>query len=490
MRTAKVLLLAALLLLAAVPALAQDTRPTLTPIPTVFEPTLIPTATPSPFLEMTPTFTPVGFNDISPASDRQPSGEIEVGDTVEGELTFEVPALTYTLPIVEQMSVRISLASPEFDTYLTVENADGTEVARDDDSGESTNSLVTLPSLPAGEYTIVVESYGHRQGSATQEGAFTLSVNEVQTHFIEYTQNVEDTLTGSDLNRAYVFTGQAGDSVVINLRSDAFDSYLRLQDDSGFDLITNDDSGGSLNSQIGPYELPYSGRYTIIASSLSGNSTGSYTLSLNRADVSDIDYDESVDVTFNEGETVKFLRFPAEAGDLVTITVDSDETLDTAVALNDPSGYSIYSDTDGGGGYDPELLERYLSSEGDYMIMLTTDDTSGGTVEVTLSRAIPPSLDDGAQVIAFSDTVQDRVLVFDADAGVTYRITLDTLNQGSFSPSMTVQQSEQFYSSFSFSGGVGGSFDVVFPQDGEVTVQVSDYSYNNARYEVSLSVVE
>lgn len=79
-----------------------------------------------------------------------------------------------------------------------------------------------------------------------------------------------------ELVQAFAFEGPQGAPVTIDLMSEAFDAYLYLLDPDGKQIESDDDSGGACHARISTF-LPAAGRYTIVASSLSG-STGGFTL--------------------------------------------------------------------------------------------------------------------------------------------------------------------------------------------------------------------
>jgi hypothetical protein len=79
----------------------------------------------------------------------------------------------------------------------------------------------------------------------------------------------------------WAFEGRRGETVVITLRSDAFDTFLHLGSlrYGGFqDVTSDDDGGGGTNSRI-EVRLPEDGLYVIRANSAS-RATGAYTLTL------------------------------------------------------------------------------------------------------------------------------------------------------------------------------------------------------------------
>ena len=88
----------------------------------------------------------------------------------------------------------------------------------------------------------------------------------------------------------YSFDGTVGQGVSIELKSSAFDAYVKLHDVNEFaslPLVANDNGGGGTNARIpagsGTYTLPKTGTYYIWASSVAPNAFGAYTLTLNGA---------------------------------------------------------------------------------------------------------------------------------------------------------------------------------------------------------------
>jgi hypothetical protein len=76
------------------------------------------------------------------------------------------------------------------------------------------------------------------------------------------------------------FSGAAGQTVTIDMSSDAFDAYLYLLDPTPAVVASNDDAqGGSGNSRI-VFTLTRSGTWTIGATSLGANQFGSYVLAI------------------------------------------------------------------------------------------------------------------------------------------------------------------------------------------------------------------
>ncbi|PZV11655.1 MAG: peptidase S1 [Pseudanabaena sp.] len=88
----------------------------------------------------------------------------------------------------------------------------------------------------------------------------------------------DNTLPDGSYYKAYQFQGQAGQSVVIEMRGNEIDPYLVLFDAMGRKIAEDDDGGGGKNARI-KVTLPSSGRYTIYANSYEVGQAGSFTIS-------------------------------------------------------------------------------------------------------------------------------------------------------------------------------------------------------------------
>lgn len=83
--------------------------------------------------------------------------------------------------------------------------------------------------------------------------------------------------SGYDL---WQFSGSAGDTITIDMRSSAFDAYLVLLDPSDVPVAANDDAAaGSTDARI-TFTLTSSGTWTVVANSLAAAGSGDYALSI------------------------------------------------------------------------------------------------------------------------------------------------------------------------------------------------------------------
>lgn len=437
-----------------------------------------------------PTAEPTAQPTIEP-TDVPPGGEIAVGQSVSGSLDSGTDSASYTFEGESGQTISISASSDEFDTYLRIQDEDGNDLATDDDGGGDLDSRITLFTIPYdGLYTITVENY---DGNA---GDYTLSISAATVSSIEFGETVEGELTSDEVATAYEFEGEEGDVIALQLSSPDFDTYLSLSEatDTSYALVENDDSGGGdvYNSSIGPFTLPVSGSYIITVRSYDGSATGHYTLNLVRAQLQPVEYDSPVTANFGDGVSTVFYSFEGKNGDVINIEVDSDNGVDTSLVLNGPDNYEITSDDDGGRSFDPEVTSLILTQDGTYTIALqAVNANDSGTVSLTVTQAPLRSLDDGPQQVKLNSKQYQDALTFTGVAGQTVRLVADVSTGGEDNaPTFTVIQDGATIASGSGSTISRLVIEFTVPDDGSVTVQISDYSYTQQIIDVTLEQVE
>ncbi len=223
----------------------------------------------------------------NPATDQRYSGRLEQGDETlqSGEFVD-----TYTFSGTPGQRVHVALESDDFDTYLIVAAPSGDQEENDD--AEGTNSSLVLDLTESGEYQVWVTSFDEGDsGSYALRIGGDLDATGSNTSATDVASiNVGDSVTG-ELNSSdaraitdgpedgFVFFGEAGDSVVIDLQSGEFDTYLTLITPDG-ERIENDDHDSSLQQSQIALSLPGSGRYRVIVSSYQGEGLGDYSLNI------------------------------------------------------------------------------------------------------------------------------------------------------------------------------------------------------------------
>ncbi len=182
----------------------------------------------------------------------------------------------FPLPMKRDKAYLVSLHSSNFDTFLFVKDTQHKTLAFNDDYGHTTTRSRVLFYPPAdGTYLVGVSSYGPEE-----TGRFSLTVQE---------STAVDQLTTADrLDRfclgahAKVHPVQlaAFRSYTIQLESDDFDPYLRVEDEYGNTIALNDDedeSQGRLNSMLS-LRTYSNGTYYIVATTYQKARTGRYAV--------------------------------------------------------------------------------------------------------------------------------------------------------------------------------------------------------------------
>ncbi len=234
------------------------------------------------------------------------SGTIAMNSEVAGTLTRNDARLNdnsvyqaWSFYGTQGQMVQIDVMSDAFDAFCILQGPAGNEIARDDDSGEGLNARVRVSLPVTGQYRIIANTYrrdryGPYRVRLTAVGAPTVGpvpsagggVAAGTVGQILRGQTVQGRLTTGDAKladntfyQAWLFYGQAGEMVTLDVASTEFDAYAVIQDANGTALARDDDSGGNLNARI-TFTLPYTGNYRMVANTLRVGATGAYTLTV------------------------------------------------------------------------------------------------------------------------------------------------------------------------------------------------------------------
>ncbi|MEL6309069.1 MAG: PPC domain-containing protein, partial [Chloroflexota bacterium] len=439
-------------------------------------------------------------------------GSIDLNAELEyeltGELTDDEPFVEYLFVGTEGQEVTITLDSEDFDTYLFLVDEDGNELISNDDSRGTLNSQIVDFELPyTGEYSILVSSFSFVVAEQAETGDFDLIIeateasndddDTVDTGDVDIVAGgdaIVDELDVDNQTREYVFAGEAGSAVTITLDSDQFDTYLVLLDENGSEITFNDDSRGSLNSQIASFELPYTGEYTIVVTSY-GNRVfgdtvvGEFTLTLESVVFLRGEYDETIELVFDGSASTQSITFDADAGDVISITADSGGDFDTVATLTDEFGRVIASDDDGGSGFDPEIERVVIELTGSYTLAISTFNTGDeGEVDVTINLDDVRTLDnDEVRTVRLNNKMNADVLTLEGEAGDIISLEIDLVN-GSIADLAIIASQNGFqlmnYTTFGLPSTITLGFEV--PADGTVIISFRDNGQVNAELEVSI----
>jgi hypothetical protein len=183
-----------------------------------------------------------------------------------------------------------------------------------DDGGPGCSARVSRKFPSRGPYRILVNATASPE---RQTGRFTLSITEgskpvqergnadcqpprgaesglpgggdATSHSISIGQTQQGTLTRNDVlltsdstyAQPWTIRGRAGQTVTIDLESDAFDAYLFLRGPgvSGGRDFQDDDSGGNCHARL-TATFPQNGEYEIVVNTADKYATGAFTLSV------------------------------------------------------------------------------------------------------------------------------------------------------------------------------------------------------------------
>jgi subtilisin family serine protease len=368
----------------------------------------------------------------------------------------------YTFSGTAGQLVSISMSSTAFDTFLHLIGPNGAVVATDDDGGGGANSRIpastgflTLPST--GTYTIQATSF-----SANTAGIYSLTLNTqapggcTSSTSIAFGQTINGTLSTSDCRLpdnsffdAYTFNGTTGQQIAVSLSSTSFDTFLFLRRPDGTVLAQDDDGGGGTNSRIpltsGFLTLPTTGVYTIIATSFSASTTGTYALTLSTQTANCPSTPIAVGQTINGTLSISDCRlsddslfdsytFSGTAGQSISISMTS-ATIDTYLLFFRPDGTLLAEDDDGGTGLNsripPDTGTLTLPVTGTYKIFANSfAANTTGSYSLTLSGTTP---------VTCSSTA----------------ITLGQTINGTLSTSDCRLSDNSFFDSYTFNGTAG-----------------------------------
>ncbi|MEX1184987.1 MAG: hypothetical protein WEA80_00170 [Gemmatimonadaceae bacterium] len=350
---------------------------------------------------------------------------IEAGETVSGALTSRDSRMAsgsrYDLWVYSGTRgerIVVTVRSIQFDPYVFVQRYPGGSeplLARDDDSGGGSDARVELTLPETDDYLIVVTSAQRGEagayrlgvesnrrvapapgaavpgGSADKPSPNAKRAPPVARALVpgravagELRSDVRGPIGTSEGDWRY--TGHAGETIVLDLRSSEFDSFLTLYAIDGRGAATrvaqDDDGGGGLNSRI-TFRVPVAGDYVVRAERRYSGRSGSYTLSLSSsAGSSRAEDDRAIapnsavsgeldgsDPKLRDGTPYELWTYVGRAGETIRITLRSND-FDAFVSIGTMRGgvFTVIESADDGAGATNSLLEIILPFAGEYAI--------------------------------------------------------------------------------------------------------------------------
>lgn len=390
------------------------------------------------------------------SSDTRTRGRLAPGGEVRGTLDFPRDTDWYRINLEGGETYRFSLESngePALgDPLLRLLNAQGEEVARDDDGGPGLNSALEFIAPARGVYYLEARGFmddavgGYvlraRQGDIPGNASTDVSI-DAQGDYIEGQLN-----PAGDRDWYRLELG-AGDTVRLRLMNAGMqavgDPLMAVYDSSGAEIARDDDSGGDLNSYL-EFTAPSGGVFFVEARGFSDEAQGSYALQLQAGEIGDsAEGAESINPQgapalseINPADDSDWYVLQAVEGRAYRVFLDAVEggetALDPMLRLYDANSTLISEDDDGGAGVNsylsfvaPESNALFLavssyagSSAGRYALRVVDTETPGNAATEEMLDS-----NDDARTNRIDMPGDKDWYAIEVVAGESYRISVD-----------------------------------------------------------------
>ena len=322
----------------------------------------------------------------------------ESDGVVGGRLDDANPQDVFTVDGLRGEVIRFELAAldGDLDPVLSVFDNSGRLTLHRDDSASGLGAQHDLTMEKTGRYFVVVARFGYSLGQTA--GAYQLrmtrkGVLSEDGSALRYNDSVIGTISDTSAEVFYTFQAEQGDILTISMvrSSGALDPYLQVVDSDRFEIAKNDDhSRDTRNARIEGLIIERTGAYIIVATRYD-DSAGSFVLSIEEAANSGmgstrlaplpLKYGESRSGALSHAQHERFYSFTAEAGDLVTISMERGASgdLDSFLILADAAYDTIQEDDDSGVEFQDALITDYrIPAAGTYRIIATRFDGERG----------------------------------------------------------------------------------------------------------------
>jgi uncharacterized protein YfaP (DUF2135 family) len=243
--------------------------------------------------------------------------QIEYGQTINGALANEGDTVNYRFHGAANDVITIRLASPDFDTNLSLSDSSGTSlVTNDDGGGGGTNSFIGPYTLTTdGDYSILVSSY-----DSTATGRYALTLNQAALTPIAYGDTVQASFSSTVSAYYYSFEGSSGDIVNVTVDSGSqLNTSLLLNGPDGYQVAFDDDSGSGFNPEIFHQVLSSEGTYTLVLENTVPGDSGQVSLSLTHSAAPSLD-EGPQEIHLSSSVTTDVVTFSGHAGETVLLT--------------------------------------------------------------------------------------------------------------------------------------------------------------------------
>ena len=307
---------------------------------------------------------------------------------------------------------------------------------------------------------------------------------------------IGDTIEESpeDENLSYTLPLTTGDSIVIDLVTEAFSSLIILRDPEGNIVAQDEDSGDDFDDSRIIYIVPTDGDYEISVEASFGNPDGDFSLSVNAVEITLLEYDSNMDVEA-AGQTRMYFMFEGAEGDVINLfgeTNSDDDNLSLEIRNSD--GILMARDDNGGADLNPYIRRYELPEDGQYRIFaeVSSDDGFQGDFEIELEQTEKLLFDEEEIEFELGDDFDYEVFTFDADSGELYNLVLKSEDEEAEALLEILPSGDNFADKrFNVSEFVEISYIFEAANSGETRVIVSDRTFDGDQdYTISLVLLE
>ena len=408
------------------------------------------------------------------------------------------------------------------DPLLRIVDADGNELAVNDDARDGLNSYLEYTPSRNGDVFVEARGFGDEAAggyrlsleaarlppdpaSAATNTRARLNFGQPVQAGIDYAGDKDWYRVALQAGQSYRFTlnGGEGEGVLS-------DPFLRLHGPDGVEIASDDDGGDGFNSYL-EFTATTAGNYYIEASGFGEGLTGSYTIAANEGDIPN---GETTDASLSvEGDAREGRLSPAGDSDWYKITLTAGQSIramlnggegegmlnDPLLVLHAPGGAEVAQDDDSGEGLN-SWLEYTAASAGTYYLEAKGfGEEAQGRYTISLIAGEIPGTAEGAETLA---TGEGRISTINANGdadwfgielieGRPYRFTLEGVEPDQLAdPVLTIFDSEGHQVATDDDGGQGANAYITFvsPKGGAFFAAVT--SFNNTgtgRYHLRVS---
>ncbi len=360
-------------------------------------------------------------------NDANTRARVHVGRSVTGTIEYEGDVDWYRFNARTGNRYRIALsgaegaATPLEDPFLRVLDSEGGELAVNDDSEGSLNSMLDFVPRSSGDVFIEARAYADAYA-----GTYTLRVEAERLPTDNYSSdrntrgrvNVGQTVTSSldfptdrDWFRIRLEAGQSYRFTLVGDGGSALgDPLIRLYSPSGEELAMDDDGGEGLNSYL-EFTATTSGNHFIEARGFSDDAIGGYALAVYAGD---IPADASTDVVLSAGGDYRLgVLSPAGDRDWYRVELQEGQGMriglegaaenplgDPYLILYGPDGAEVARDDDSGEGLNSWLEYQATATGPHYVEVRGFVEDAQGSYAITLTPGEIGASPDAAEYLA------------------------------------------------------------------------------------------